>query len=165
MLPLGHVRTWQKKDAWTHFNQNEQVTLMTLWCIARSPLIMGGDMPSNDEWTLSLMTNDEVLGVNQASLNNRQLFNHTNSVAWVADVPDSKDRYVAIFNTVPLSGASASSTSLETVTLTVPLAELGFTGRCRVRDLWAHKDLEMVAREIAVPVKSHSAVLLRVSPE
>lgn len=165
MLPLGHVRTWQSKDAWTHFTRNEQVALMTLWCMARSPLIMGGDLPSNDEWTLSLMTNDEILGVNQASLNNRQLFNHTNAIAWVADVPESKDRYVALFNTVPLPGTPVSAASQEVVTLTVPLADLGFTGSCRVRDLWAHKDLETAAKEITIPVKSHGAVLLRVSPE
>ena len=67
MLPLGNVRAWQTRDNWTHFTQDEQFTLMTLWCIARSPLIMGGNMPKNDDFTLALMTNDEVLAVNQNS--------------------------------------------------------------------------------------------------
>ena len=77
---------------------------MTLWSIARSPLIMGGNMPKNDEFTLSLMTNDEVIAVNQQSTNNRQLFaaNNKTQFAWVADVPGSKDKYVAIFNASPL---------------------------------------------------------------
>ena len=67
---------------------------MTLWCIARSPLIMGGNMPKNDDFTLALLTNDEVLAVNQNSMNNRQLFNTNNTVAWIADMPKSKNRIV-----------------------------------------------------------------------
>src|ERR1039457_3804817 len=74
---------------------------MTLWCIVRSPLIMGGNMPKNDEFTLELLTNDEVLAVNQNSMNNRQLFSMNNTVAWVADVPGAKDKYVALFNSSP----------------------------------------------------------------
>ena len=101
MLPLGNVRAWQTTDTWTHFTHDEQFTLMTLWSIARSPLIMGGNLPKNDDFTLALLTNDEVLAVNQNSTNNRQLFNTNNTVAWVADVPGSKDKYVALFNTAP----------------------------------------------------------------
>lgn len=104
MLPLGNVRTWQKMDAWTHFSQDEQHTLMTLWSIARSPLIIGGNLPNNDALTLSLLTNDEVIGVDQASTENRELFERKGFRAWVADVPGSKDKYLALFNTRPLPG-------------------------------------------------------------
>jgi hypothetical protein len=97
MLPLGNVRAVQP-NGWTHFTTNEQITLMTLWSIARSPLIMGGHLPKNDAFTLSLLTNDEVLAVNQHSANNRQLFRTNDLIAWVADVPDSADKYVALFN-------------------------------------------------------------------
>jgi alpha-galactosidase len=101
MIPFGNIRTYNRNDHWTHFTKDEQYTLMTLWCIARSPLILGADLPNNDDFTLSLLTNDEVLAVNQDSTNNRQLFNQNNQVAWVADVPDSPDKYLAIFNTSP----------------------------------------------------------------
>lgn len=97
MLPLGNVRAVEPKG-WTRFTTNEQITLMTLWAIARSPLIMGGHLPKNDAFTLSLLTNDEVLAVNQRSANNRQLFRTNDLIAWVADVPDSPDKYVALFN-------------------------------------------------------------------
>jgi len=100
MLPLGHLKTWETNN-YTKFTHDEQFTVITLWSIARSPLIMGGHMPDNDEFTLALMTNDEVIAVNQASCNNKQLFNTTNQVVWVADVPGSKDKYVALFNTSP----------------------------------------------------------------
>ncbi len=71
---------------------------MTLLCMVRGPLMFGGDLPWNDEFTLSLITNDEVLAVNQHSLNNRQLFRQDDLIAWAADVPDSPDKYLALFN-------------------------------------------------------------------
>ena len=95
MLPIGRVEFGRQ----THFSRDEQFTLMTLWSIARSPLILGADMTKLDEATLALLTNDEVLAVNQRSENNRQLFRTAdNLIAWVADVPGSADKYVALFN-------------------------------------------------------------------
>jgi len=173
MLPLGNIRTWEKKEAWTHFSKDEQYTLMTLWSIARSPLIMGGNLPKNDAFTLSLMTNDEVIAVNQASLNNRQVFNHTNQVVWAADVPNSKDKYVALFNTSPVStkrrsdspGDKAAPGSVEPTEVSVPLEALGLNGPCMVRDLWSHKELGQFRKMVSAKVNSHGAVLLRVTPQ
>jgi hypothetical protein len=104
MLPLGNIRAWQEKDAWTHFTHEEQYTLMTLWSIARSPLILGGNLPNNDAFTLSLLTIDEVIAVNQDSTGNHELFERAGFRAWVADVPGSADKYLAVFNTRPLPG-------------------------------------------------------------
>jgi alpha-galactosidase len=104
MLPLGNVRAWQEKDAWTRFSPDEQFTLMTLWSIARSPLIIGGNMPRNDNFTLSLLTNDEIIAVNQDSAGNRELFEREGFRGWLADVPGSTDKYLALFNTRPLPG-------------------------------------------------------------
>ena len=94
MLPFGKIEGGRP----TNFTKDEQRTCMTLWCIARSPLILGADMTNMDDWTLSLLTNREVLDVNQKSTNNRQLFREGNLVAWVADIPGSKDKYLALFN-------------------------------------------------------------------
>ncbi len=96
MLPLGVLQLGRN----TRFTVDEQYTLMSLWSIARSPLMHGGDMTKTDSLTLSLLTNDEVLAVNQKSTNNRQLFRTEDGlIAWVADVPGSKDKYLAVFNT------------------------------------------------------------------
>jgi len=100
MLPFGNLKTWET-NTYTKFTQDEQYTVMTLWSVARSPLILGANLPKNDAFTLSLLTNDEVLAVNQASANNQQVFNTSNHIAWVADVPGSKDKYVALFNVFP----------------------------------------------------------------
>jgi len=69
MLPLGHIalRAERGIDRMTGFTKPEQYTLMNLWSMFRSPLMFGGDLPTNDEFTLSLITNDEVLAVNQNS--------------------------------------------------------------------------------------------------
>ena len=95
MLPLGVLDLGRRK---THFTPEEQYTLMTLWSIVRSPLMHGGDMTKMDDFTLSLLTNDEVLAVNQNSSGNRELYHRDGLVAWVADVPNSKDKYLALFN-------------------------------------------------------------------
>jgi hypothetical protein len=71
---------------------------MTLWSIARSPLMHGGDLTKTDDFTRSLLTNVDVLAVNQNSLNNRPLFDHDELIAWTADVPGSNDKYLAVFN-------------------------------------------------------------------
>ncbi len=181
MLPLGNVRAWQTRDNWTHFTKDEQFTLMTLWCIARSPLIMGGNMPRNDDFTLALMTNDEVLAVNQNSENNRQLFNTNNTVAWVANVPGSKDKYVALFNTspAPVAGGrrgrgndssavtnapAADPSATQPREISVSLADFGFSGQVKVRDLWNHQDLGAVTGKLTQTINSHGAGLYRLSP-
>lgn len=101
MLPLGAVRQvpGMAGGPWTRFTKDEQFTMMSLWAIARSPLMMGGDLTKNDEFTLSLLTNPEVLAVNQNSSGNRQLFNRDGFIGWIADVPNSRDKYLALFNT------------------------------------------------------------------
>lgn len=96
MIPIGTIDLG--RQSW--FTHEEAVTLMTLWCIARSPLILGADLRKLDAATLALVTNDEVLAVNQSSSGNHPLFrrNDVESVGWVADAPGG-GRYVALFNT------------------------------------------------------------------
>lgn len=97
MLPLGNIRA-RSSNGWTRFTKTEQQTMMILWAIARSPLMMGGHMPKNDEYTLSLLTNSEVLYVNQSSKNNRQLFRKNDLIAWTAEDRNSEDVFVALIN-------------------------------------------------------------------
>jgi len=94
MLPIGIINFNQA----TRFTKDEQYTLMSLWSIGRSPLIFGGDMTKLDAFTKAMLTNAEVLKVNQLSTNNRQVYRDKNLVVWTADVPGSKDKYVALFN-------------------------------------------------------------------
>lgn len=101
MLPLGRIgiRAERGDDRMSGFTKDEQYTLMSLFAIFRSPLMFGGDLPSNDEFTLSLLTNKEVLAVNKKSANNRQLFRKDELIAWTADDPETGDVFLALFNT------------------------------------------------------------------
>jgi hypothetical protein len=154
MLPLGVIGQGKRT---THFTNDEQVTLMTLWSIVRSPLIFGGDLTKIDDFTLSLITNDEVLMVDQVSTGNHQLFNRDGLIAWMADVPGSADKYLAVFNTrtAPVAGAKEK--------IEVSLAELGLSGHYRVRDLWQKKDLGEFGDAFSPEIVSHGAGLYRVS--
>ncbi len=102
MLPLGHIgiRAERGNDRMSMLTQDEQVTLMTLFAIFRSPLMFGGDLPGNDAFTLSLLTNREVLEVSKTSANNRELFADNDLIAWVADDPSCGDKFLALFNAV-----------------------------------------------------------------
>src|SRR6476469_4404001 len=105
---------------------------MTLWSIFRSPLIMGGDLPILDEFTLSLLTNEEVLKVNQASSGNRELFHRGEKIAWVADDPAGDGKYLALFNLG----------DTESVSIEVNLSDFqGSKKNWQVRDLWQKQNL------------------------
>jgi aryl-phospho-beta-D-glucosidase BglC (GH1 family) len=94
MLPLGTLVMGARK---TRFTPDEQHTVMTLWSIARAPLMHGGDLTKTDDLTLSFLTNDEVLAVNQESRDNRPLFDKDGLIAWTAKAANG-DSYLAVFN-------------------------------------------------------------------
>jgi len=100
MLPMGRIgiRAENGDDRMTHFTKEEQYTMMTLFSIFRSPLMYGGDLPSMDPFTLSLLTNKEVLDVSRFSCNNRQLFRNKDLVGWIADDTKSGDKFLALFD-------------------------------------------------------------------
>lgn len=156
MLPLGKLQGGNNTSAGrtTNFTTDEQYTLMSLWAIARSPLIHGGDMTQMDPFTLSLLTNDEVIAVNQRSTRNRQLFRTGDLVAWVADAEASTDKYLAVFNT----GPSAAN-------VPVNLADLGYSGSAGVRSLWDQSDLGAYSGTFSPFIPSHGGALYRLSGE
>ena len=156
MLPMGAIRqvgSRPNRPNHTRFTKNEQITMMTLWAIARSPLIMGGDLTKLDDFTSSLLTNAEVIDVDQNSSGNRQLFKQDGLIAWIADVPHSNDKYLALFNT---NNAPAP--------VSVELKDAGFSGPVKIRDLWAKKEAAGATDgRFAPELPSHGAGLYKVS--
>ena len=162
MLPLGTLEMGKRQ---TRFTPTEQRTMMTLWCIARSPLILGADLTKLDDATLALITNDEVLAVDQRSANNRQLSARDGFIAWTADVPGSSDKYLALFNTNnALTATDGQPAPTATAKVAVSLADLGVTSAVRVRDLWAKSDAAAARGEFAPEIPWHGAGLFRLSP-
>lgn len=155
MIPFGKVSLDGRPhgpERLTKFTRNEQYTLMSLWCIARSPIILGADLYTIDDTTLSIVTNDEVLQVNQYSENNKQVFSKNGRVVWLADIPDSEDKYVALFNT-----------SEEPLDVFFAFELLNLRNKYAVRDLWAKKDLGIMDKEIRRKLEPHSSAMFKMT--
>jgi hypothetical protein len=148
MLPLGLISLGQRT---TRFTPDEQITLMTLWSIARSPLIMGGDLRQLDKATLDLLTNDEVLAANQSGAEPRQVYSRNGLIAWTSRSHQGRDRYLALFNTGDLPAA-----------VPAPLADLGMA-KAAVRDLWRRANLGPAPSDWAPQVPAHGATMYRLS--
>ncbi len=156
MLPLGRIgiRSEVGDDRKSRFTPDERRTLMTLWCIARSPLMFGGDLPSNDAATLALLTNDEVLAADQKGSEAHQLFGDDDQIAWVSNAPDGVSKYLAVFNAADSGLAS----------IRVDWHALGLPERCLLRDLWARRSTGAAQGGETFQVGAHGAVFYRVSP-
>ncbi len=136
MLALGALSPapgWGKPRH-SQLTHAEQRTYMTLWCIARSPLILGANLTDMDPWTMSLLENREVIAVDQRSTGARQVLSADGTVVWLSR-PETRqmshDWYVAVFN---LQSAAR--------TVVLPWKSLSLSGRrYAIRDLWSRQDL------------------------
>lgn len=153
MLPLGHIgiRAEHGPARDSRLTPDEQRTMMTLWCVSRSPLMVGGDLPSTSAETLSLLTNPEVLAVHRASTDNREVMRRGDEVIWAASAGDRPGRYVAVFNL----GAEPTGVVVDGATL----------GACSsgVRDLWRQEPLTLAEDgSLRLDLPSHGSALLHV---
>ena len=98
MLPVGALRQCYGKPDWTHFTQAEQRTMMTLWCMLRSPLMIGGDLPKNDEFTLKLLTNGPLLAIEKEAWCAHPVRTTEECSLWLAPRKDGAGCYAAAFN-------------------------------------------------------------------
>jgi hypothetical protein len=154
MLQLGWIsrRGPEGHERESRFTEDEQYTHFTLWCISQSPLMMGGDMPDNSEFVENLLTNEEVIYVNQKARNARQFFRENGKVIWISEDRDSAARFVAFFN---LNDQPAD--------IGIEMAALGFPGICKIRDLWQKKNLEPVKGSLSAKVNPHGAKIFRIT--
>jgi alpha-galactosidase len=160
MLPLGHLgpHPGDGELRETRFTKDEQRTMVTLWSIFRSPLIMGGDLLSMDDWTTSLLTNPEVIAVDQNSGENHAVVTTDKTAIWLArggsqgvgNERGGKDYYLAVFN---IGDAEQ--------TIHYEWKDLGLTEKSyKLRDLWEHKELGK-AGWLTVKLRPHASVLYR----
>jgi len=154
MLPLGHLSVANRsvgRDRFTHLTRDEQLTLLSLWSLLPSPLMVGANLPDNDAWTLALLTNPEVMAVNQDALG-QAAQRVTNNIAgaeiWIKKLAD-KSIALGIFN----RGKTVTSVNLV-------WHDLGLRARPAVRDLWLRKDLRR-EKNFTAEIPPHGCVLLR----
>jgi alpha-galactosidase len=152
MLIVGRVG-WSSGLRPTRLTPNEQYTHISLWCLLASPLLIGCDLTQLDEFTLSLLTNDEVLEVNQDPLGRQasRVLKMGDLEVWAKDMEDGS-KAVGLFN---------RSSSQETVTAN--WTDLGLSGKQTVRDLWRQKDLGPFENQFSAPVPPHGVVLVKIS--
>jgi alpha-galactosidase len=151
MLVVGKVG-WGPNIHDTRLKPNEQITHISLWALQAAPLLIGADMSQFDAFTTDLMTNEEVIAVDQDSLVKAAARISVNErlEVWARPLVDGT-KAVGLFN----RGLHAAEVS-------VSLVELGMTGTQPVRDLWARKDLSSSNRRFAVTVPAHGAVLVKI---
>ncbi|HZZ41374.1 MAG TPA: putative Ig domain-containing protein [Tepidisphaeraceae bacterium] len=173
MLVVGLVG-WSKNLHPSNLTPDEQYTHISLWCLLSAPLLIGCPIERMDDFTLSLLTNDEVLALDQDSLgksatlvseqgdkvsitNNRP--NHpteklalSSGQVWAKDLEDGT-KAAGLFNL-----------SDQPMTVTANFADLKLTGQQTVRDLWRQKDLGQATDKYETQVPAHGVVLLKFSP-
>jgi len=133
MLPLGRLEPaagWEQPRT-TRLTHDEQRTLLTLWSIFRSPLIMGGNLTLCDEWTQSALTNAELLRVDQHSTGNHAAISTDKAAIWLATTESAGGSYVAVFN------LDAAPQSFHYSWKDLSLKRASYN----LRDLWEHEDL------------------------
>ncbi len=154
MLPLGHIgiRAERGDDRSSLLTHDEQYTLMSMWAIFRSPLMFGGDIPSSDAFTIDILTNPEVLQVNQHSSNGRECYREGDTIAWIANIPGSRSKYLTVSNL----GETEEAVHL-------PWKSVGIDAtKASARDLWMHKELGS-SDALTLSLPSHATVLLKVT--
>jgi hypothetical protein len=155
MLPLGHLGPvpGYGKPRDTRLTPDEQQTLLTLWCMARSPLILGANLTQLDQPTLKLLTNRDVLAIDQLATRSGQVMRSGAIIAWTADLPATYPggytQALAIFNTG--DQATTVSTSFEAYSID--------RATYRVRDAWAAKDLGSKSSIENLSIEPHASVL------
>ena len=164
--PFAHPGHWNDPDmlvvgqvGWgsphpTRLTPDEQYTHITLWCLLAAPLLLGCDLEKLDAFTLNLLSNDEVLAVDQDALGNQALC--------IASQGDTRAYAKALEN----GGKAVGLFNLDSAPAVVKVrwADLGISGKMAVRDLWRQKDLGEYEGEFGLTVAGHGAELVKVQP-
>lgn len=157
MLPVGKLairsELRRNKPRASNFTKDEQYSMLTLWCMMRSPLMIGSDLPSMDEFTTSLLTNKAVLDINQNSCNGREFYSNGDTIIWYADNKQDNSKYVAFFN----------HSSKIRKTISVKTSDLGLSSSYTVQNIWDPKNL-IIDKDgrLSASVPTHGTVLIQI---
>jgi len=154
MLPLGHIGIRSVgKPRTSRFTAAEKITLMSLWAIAPSPLMLGGNLPDNSPADLALITNDAMIAINQDRSGHQaiRIVKNGDLEVWMKQLSGG-DKAVGFFNRGKTDGQ-----------ITVTWHDLGITGKYRVRDVWSEADLGVMEGSISQAIPAHGAGLVRLN--
>jgi alpha-galactosidase len=135
---------------------NEDVAHFSMWALMAAPIILGNDIRTMSDQTRRILTNEEVIAVNQdpAGVQGRRVTDNGALEVWMKPLctVDGPEKAVILLNR---SGGTAE--------ISVSFSDIGITGTATIRDLWAHEDLGQHTGSFSAPVQSHSVVMLKVS--
>ena len=156
MLQVGNIGTPNRKNKSfkpTRLTPDEQYTQISLWCLLSAPLLLSCDIASLDEFTLSLLTNDEVLEIDQdpAGLPAHRVAHDDTKEIWMKKLEDGNIA-VGLFN---LSNKKDK--------LNIYWTDLGLTGNYVVRDLWRQKNLGDYTHLFSTEVNPHGVVFIKIT--
>lgn len=152
MLVVGRLG-WSRNSRPTKLSGNEQITHISLWAMLSSPLLIGCDLTKVDDFTRDLLTNHEILAVNQDPLGKtaRKVWSNGETEVWTRPLFDGSTA-VAVFNR-----------GYEKTTVKFELAQIGLSGGYKVHDMWTRKDVAGATKAFQVEVPGHGAQVFRFS--
>jgi alpha-galactosidase len=155
-LRVGLLGGWRDKPLTpSRLTPDEQYSHISLWCLWSSPMIIGTPIERLDEFTLSLLTNDEVLEINQDPPGKQAVRTEiANGGEILVKELEDGTKAVGIFN----PGSAAAK-------LTVSWSQCGVSGKQKVRDLWRQKDIGAFEKEFTTVVQPHGVVMVRLKAE
>jgi len=155
MLAVGWVGFGDKELHKTSLTPDEQYTHISLWCLWSAPLFIGSPVEKLDKFTISILSNDEVIEVDQDPLGRQAYLAYKDGgrEIWVKSMEDGS-KAVGLFNR-----------SAEELTVNAPWGQLGIYGKQRVRDLWRQKDLGTFQKNFEAKIPPHGVVLVRLFSE
>jgi hypothetical protein len=154
MIPLGRIsiRGERGEERMTRLTPDEQYSLMSFFTIFKSPLMFGGDLPGNDAFTLSLLTNKEVLKMHRESVNVRQLFQTDGKTAVTSENPVTGEIYLALFNI----------DDKEIKDISVSAEDLHITGKFEITDMWTGKPVGKYQDNFTRKLNPHQCGLYKI---
>ena len=153
MLPIGPInQVWDKANR-TNFTHDEQITMLTLWSIFRSPLMIGGEMTGFDEFTMGLITNEAILEMHKKARHAHQVWRRSidgnEYILWTAVCADG-GQYAAVFNAGESSGK-----------VKISLSDLEIDNASGATELWSGEKKD-IGESFEVSLDSHGAKAFKI---
>jgi hypothetical protein len=155
MLPLGTIGKGFHKERQTEFTKDEQVTMMTLWCLFGSPLMLGAELTKMDDWTLSLLTNRAILNLLTPECRPKQIERNEEYAVWTAYNEKEDSFYTALFN------LSDENRIVEVSIEDLGAAVMGIQIGDSLHDLWNDKTESVTDGYVKKPLPPHGCVIYK----
>jgi alpha-galactosidase len=170
MLVVGKLGLgWGKEVHDSYLSADEQYAHISLWCLQSAPLIIGCDLSEMDDFTINLLTNDEVIAVDQDPLVRpvKKIITPEGQI-WYKQLEDGSVA-VGLFNVNPYeinwNEQGKQAEQPETERLMLRFSDLGLRGTFKIRDLWRQQDIGLFTDQFSTPVAYHGVRLIRLIPQ